>query len=154
MDETVFTHPLELAFGISPGSTRIPVPSIVSNPPVLDATEVAIANDEAAAADKEIDTKLTEIYDAAMETFRSQTDMVEIVDPKFAARNAEVAGQYLNTALAAVSVKAKVKAERDKSRNAGQVAGVINNTQNVFANRNELLRSMLTLDGEVVEKKL
>ena len=142
--EKILTHPLEHTFGITPGSTMI---NSETTTMISTNTDDSSSQQASEIEDKEIDSKLEQIYDAAMETFQNQTDMVEIIDPKFAARNAEVAGAYLNTALAAVTAKAKIKSERDKNRNALQVAGVINNNQNfVIADRNALLRSIMIVD--------
>lgn len=142
--EKILTHPLEQTFGITPGSTMI---NSETTTMLSTNTDDSSSQQASEIEDKEIDSKLEQIYDAAMETFQNQTDMVEIIDPKFAARNAEVAGAYLNTALAAVTAKAKIKSERDKNRNALQVAGVINNNQNfVIADRNALLRSIMIVD--------
>lgn len=103
--------------------------------------------------DKEISGKIDEIYGAAMEAYQNQTAFVEILEPRYAARNAEVAAGYLNTALNAVSLKAKVKNEKRKL-SSGQ-AGFIpygNNTTNnvVVADRNQLLKMMAEGNGPIV----
>ena len=105
------------------------------------------------AEDKEINGKIDEIYGAAMDAYQNQTAFVEILEPRYAARNAEVAAGYLNTALNAVSLKAKVKNEKRKL-SAGQ-AGFIpygNNTTNnvVVADRNQLLKMMAEGNGPIV----
>jgi hypothetical protein len=98
--------------------------------------------------DKEITKKIDDIYDSAMEAYQNQTAYVEILEPRYAARNAEVAANYLNTALNAVSLKAKVKGEKRKT--AGGFIPYANNTTTnnvVVADRNQLLR-MIMEDGK------
>lgn len=65
--------------------------------------------------DLEIDKKIDEVYDAAIEAFKTQTAYTEIIEPRYAARNAEVAANYLNIALNAANSRAKVKSERKKT---------------------------------------
>jgi hypothetical protein len=99
----------------------------------------AIVDDE---EDKEIGKKIDEIYDVAMAAYNNQTAYVEILEPRYAARNAEVAANYLNTALNAVSLKAKVKNEKKKI-NAGFVPFKNNGGTNiVVADRNQILQMM------------
>ena len=97
--------------------------------------------------DKIIDGRLDQIYDAALETFQQQTEYTQIIEPRYAARNAEVAANYLTIALNAVATKAKVKGDRKR-----QAAFVpfANKTQNnvVVASREEIMR-MIAVDAEV-----
>jgi len=101
--------------------------------------------------DKEIDAKLDQVYDVALETFQQQTEYTQIIEPRYAARNAEVAATYLTIALNAVATKAKVKG--DRKRNSAFVP-YANKTQNnvVVASREEIMR-MISVDAEVKEIK-
>ena len=101
--------------------------------------------------DKVIDGRLDQIYDAALETFQQQTEYTQIIEPRYAARNAEVAATYLTIALNAVATKAKVKG--DRKRNAAFIP-YANKTQNnvVVASREEIMR-MISVDAEVKEIK-
>ena len=95
-----------------------------------------------------VEKRIDEIYDVAMETFNNQTAMLEIVEPRYAARNAEVAANYLNIALAAVNSRAKVKSDRKKT-NQGFVPynnGGKTTNNLIVASRNDILR-MMTLDN-------
>lgn len=65
--------------------------------------------------DVEIDRKIDEVYTSAIETFQQQMQYAEIVEPRYAARNAEVAANYLNIALSAANSRAKVKSDRKKT---------------------------------------
>lgn len=101
--------------------------------------------------DKAIDAKLDQVYDVALETFQQQTEYTQIIEPRYAARNAEVAATYLTIALNAVATKAKVKG--DRKRNAAFIP-FANKTQNnvVVASREEIMR-MISVDAEVKEIK-
>lgn len=101
--------------------------------------------------DKEIDAKIDAVYDAALETFQQQTEYTQIIEPRYAARNAEVAATYLTIALNAVATKAKVKG--DRKRNSAFVP-YANKTQNnvVVASREEIMR-MIAIDAEVKQVK-
>ena len=86
-----------------------------------------------------------------MEAYQNQTAFVEILEPRYAARNAEVAANYLNTALNAVSLKAKVKNEKRKVGQAGFIPYANQTTNNVVvADRNQLLRMMAEGKGPIV----
>jgi len=99
------------------------------------------------AEDIEINKKIDDIYTAAYDTFQNQMAYTEIVEPRYAARNAEVAANYLNIALNAASVRAKVKNDRKK-----QAAFVpyTNNLKNgaVVASREEIMK-MISVDAEM-----
>lgn len=107
--------------------------------------------EEKDAEDEEIDSRLDQVYDVALETFQQQTEYTQIIEPRYAARNAEVAATYLTIALNAVATKAKVKG--DRKRNA-QFVPYANKTQNnvVVASREEIMR-MISVDAEVKEFK-
>jgi len=137
-------HPLEQAFGIESGSTFNPMTSSEEDDSYLAVTPNALPapapykNDE---EDLKIDGKINTVYDAALEAFHTQTDMVEIVEPRYAARNAEVAANYLKIALDAAATQAKVKEGKRKSQQFVPFGGTTNNL-NVIADRNELLKIM------------
>lgn len=101
--------------------------------------------------DTEIDSKIDAIYDAALETFQQQTEYTQIIEPRYAARNAEVAASYLTIALNAAATRAKVKGERKR-----QAAFVpfANKSQNnvVVASREEIMR-MISVDADFKELK-
>lgn len=110
------------------------------------ATEVPPEKDE---EDIEVDRKIDEVYDAAIGAFNNQTAYMEVIEPRYAARNAEVAANYLNIALNAASVRAKVKGDRRK--NAAFVPFSNNKTNGtVVASREDIMR-MIALDAEQKE---
>lgn len=98
--------------------------------------------------DRETDRKMDAIYNLALETFSEQTAMVQIMEPRYSARNAEVAAQYLNIALSAIQGKAKVKTERKKAGAAATAAAKPGATNVVVASREEIMR-MISVDAEV-----
>ena len=78
-----------------------------------------------------------------MEAFDSQSDITAMVEGKYAARNAEVAAVYLNTALNAAKEKSGQKEHKDKlsvaKQNAGK-PGTVNN--NLIMDRNDLIKML------------
>lgn len=99
------------------------------------------------AEDIEVDRKIDEVYDAAIGAFNNQTAYMEVIEPRYAARNAEVAANYLNIALNAASVRAKVKGDRRK--NAAFVPFSNNKTNGaVVASREDIMR-MIAVDAEM-----
>jgi hypothetical protein len=99
------------------------------------------------AEDIEIDEKIDTVYTAAIDAFNNQTAYMEVIEPRYAARNAEVAANYLNIALNAASVRAKVKGDRKKT---AQFVPFTNNKTNgaVVASREDIMK-MLAVDAEM-----
>lgn len=103
------------------------------------------------ADDIETEKKIDEVYASAISTFQNQIAYTEIIEPRYAARNAEVAATYLNIALAAATSKAKIKVERKKANqfipynNGGKTTNNI-----VVADRNDILK-MITIDAQTKE---
>ena len=101
--------------------------------------------------DIEIDKKFDTIYDAALDTFNNQMAYTEIIEPRYAARNAEVAANYLTIALNAAATRARTKS--DRKRNAAFVPYAGKNSSSVIvASREEIMR-MISIDAEVKELK-
>lgn len=156
-------NPLENVFNIDPGSTPVFAdihPSATGSmnergsalvdptsgeiiPRSIDADILALDKEERI-DDLHIDTQLEGVHNNAIIAFEKSARMAEEVDPKFAARNAEVAAQYLNIALNAVNSRIDAKYKRQKVRIAKEGAGTptsINN--NIFvADRNQLLKQI------------
>lgn len=149
-------HPLEDTFGLDDTYNSDPLEGTdlthIDRDPYAAVPATAVAKPhEDDAEDKEINGKIDEIYGAAMEAYQNQTAFVEILEPRYAARNAEVAAGYLNTALNAVSLKAKVKNEKRKVGQAGFIPYGNNTTNNVVvADRNQLLKMMAEGNGPIV----
>jgi len=105
--------------------------------------------------DELVEERLDQVYDAAMDAFETQNGFTEIIDPKYAARNAEVSANFLNIALNAAATRAKVKVDRKRTNS---MAGFVpyaqgkSTTNVVIASREEILK-MVTIDGEAKEVK-
>ena len=158
-DEAEDANPLEKVFNIEPGSTPVFAPTPNSYemsdrghslidptsgemlPRVLDADTEQLEKEERI-EDLHIDAQLDGIHSAAITAFEKSARMAEEVDPKFAARNAEVAAQYLNIALNAVNSRVDAKFKRQKVRLTKMTAGApatVNNTNVFVGDRNALL---------------
>lgn len=113
----------------------------------IQAMQATTPSPEVDPEDVENDKRFDEVYDAALGTFQNQMAYTEIVEPRYAARNAEVAATYLNIALQAAATKARVKTDRKRATmfipNAG--GKTVNNT--IVATREEILR-MISVDAE------
>lgn len=105
--------PLEDLFDIESGSTMSMVQGGSSNLPVAHDSAIDTTPDE---EDVKVSRQLDTVYDYAIESFEAQHALQQTVDPKFAARNAEVAAQFLKIALDATDSRAKNKLEKDKLR--------------------------------------
>ena len=151
--DTKFANPLDNLFDVEAGDHN----EMAEYEQITEAEVNALAVQPEAsvkdAEDIETDGKIDAVYDAALETFQNQMAYTEIIEPRYAARNAEVAANYLNIALAAATSKAKLKTDR-KRVNAfipgAAGARVTNNT--IVATREEILR-MISVDCEVKELK-
>jgi hypothetical protein len=145
--DRLIIHPLEDLFGLPSGST-VSTDMVVQTPIIKHETY----DDK----DVEIEKQYQEVYDAALTAYDAQMDDIGVIDPKFRARNGEIAVTFLNTALAAAKEKANLKIHRDKmSVNVktntvvgGENNTVTNNTQVIVADRNELLKMMMDAQGK------
>jgi len=153
-------NPLEKIFGIEAGSTPVFVDSpviqmnerasslldptsgeLVARSTTPDAAEIS---HEERLEDMHIDGQLENVHLTALIAFEKSARMAEEVDSKFAARNAEVAAQYLNIALNAVNSRIDAKFKRQKIKQTATAAGTPHTlNQNIFvADRNELLKQI------------
>ena len=167
-------HPLEAAFGIESGSTpRLSVETNERAASIVDPTTGQLIerkteqvtetelNKEERIEDLHIDSQLETIHDSALNAFEQQHRLATEVEPKFSARNAEVAAQYLKIALESVNSRVdtkykrnKIKLAKDQNVNGGKT---VNNNTVIVADRNALLQSLFqpekTVQGEIVEDK-
>ena len=129
-------HPMEEFLDIEPGTTVVEYQETVP-------TELVVHTDYDN-KDNEIEDQFQEVYDKAMDAFDTQSDITDQVEGKFAARNAEVAAQFLNTALSAAKEKSGMKAHKDKldvSKIRAGAPGTVN--QNLIVDRNDVLKALL-----------
>ena len=148
---TKLTNPLDELFG-----TEQPAQQLTEYEQV---TEGELANlqadtpaPEVDAEDKEIDCKIDAVHDAAMQTFQNQMQYAEMVEPRYAARNAEVAATYLNIALNAAGMRARVKADRKRSSAFVPYAGSKTQNNVVVASREDIMK-MISIDAETKDGK-
>ena len=142
MKQTKFENPLDNLFEIDDSLERDESDYEVAT--VQNAPVEPVEKDE---EDVDTDQKIDAVYDAALEAYQNQTAMVELLEPRYAARNAEVAATYLNIALQAATSKARVK--NDRKRVGQFIPGASNKITNntIVASREEILR-MITVDSE------
>jgi hypothetical protein len=102
-----------------------------------------------------VEKRIDEVYDAAMEAYKAQQSYLEVIEPRYAARNAEVAANFLNIALSAANSRAKVKTDRKRANQSfvPYANGGSKTTNNILiADRNEILK-MITVDDTPKELK-
>lgn len=139
-------HPLEEVFDIEENTTVVPYKQVKTD---------LVVHEPYDNKDEEIEEQLQELYDMALEAFENQQEESDVIDPKYRARNAEVAVQYLKTALEAAREKRQMKEHKDKV--VTKQAGTVNN--NVVVSHTDLLDAISdaidnksALEGEYEEK--
>lgn len=133
--EVNIEHPMEKVLDLEENSTSLVVADRQSN------VVQAPSYDE---KDEEIETQFQEVYDAAMEAFDTQMNDSMSIEPKYRARNQEIAVQFLNAALNAASHKSSMKQHKDKvTLDHAKNAGPKTLNQNlIVADRNEILKHL------------
>ena len=136
-------HPLDAVFGLESTleENQYDLLEVPKHAPV--APEQPQVKDE---DDIDVDKKIDEIYSTALDAYNNQTSMVEFIEPRYAARTAEVAATYLNIALQAVNSKARIKTDRKRSNQFIPYANGKSTTNVIVANREQVL-SMIDIDG-------
>lgn len=149
-----FVNPLDELFQTAPTSDVIEYEAVTEGELAEMQAPGETPADAKDAEDVVIDGKIDAVYDAAMDAFNTQTQYTEIVEPRYAARNAEVAANYLNIALNAAATRARVKGDRKKSAAfvpyAGGGQGKASNV--VVASREDIMR-LISVDAETKELK-
>jgi hypothetical protein len=142
----VKNHPLDEVFGMADNVMDL-TPSIIDGeydddhyeaPPVI-VQQPPTPDDD---VDKEIDADTKRIFDTAMLAYEDQTTQVEVVDPRYAARTAEVAAQYLSIALNSVALRAKTKAAKKASGAFVPYQNNVSGNNIIMADRNALLEAL------------
>jgi hypothetical protein len=162
-------NPLESVFDIEPGSTPVfddihkkaavevnERASIIIDPTsgelVARKSEPTVdeIDKEERIEDLHIDGQLETVHSSAIIAFEKSARMAQEVDPKFAARQNEVAAQFLTIALNAVNSRVDAKFKRQKARAAkisASTPGTVNNTV-IVADRNALLKEIFGTPDE------
>lgn len=104
--------------------------------------------------DNSIEHIYSNVHDVAMETHDRIMDDIEDIDPKYAARNYEVAAQYLNIALNAGDKRAKLKEHKDKlvtKTGKGSTTNILAET--ITINTTDLIKQLSAdiIEGEIVD---
>lgn len=138
MEQVLTTNRLEDIFDIESGTTISTVqPKSTEIVSTDDVDTSSLINEE----DRAVSQQLSTIYGYAIDAFEQQTQMVQEVDPKFAARNAEVAAQYLTIALNSVNTRATIRQNKLKLKSDGTNPNTVNNNL-IVADRNEILKML------------
>ena len=161
-DENYNSHPLEKIFNIDPGSTPIFADTERENfkneiinketgeliPKKLIASKDDLDIEERS-EDLFIDEQLDVVYNSALESYQDSSRLAKDCDPKFAARNSEVAAEFLEIALKSLNSRIDGKYKRQKISVAKSSKNVENVTTNnniiLTGNRNDVLRNIATL---------
>lgn len=130
--EKLISHPLEDALNIEPNSTPVQEVQVVAD---------LIPDQEYDEKDKEIENDYQTVINAALETYVKLQDEMEGTDKRYIARMGEVSAQMLNTALAGIHGKAKIKEQKNKLK-AKSNEGPKNVTNILQIDRNELVRKL------------
>lgn len=165
------SHPIEDFLDIEPGSTVAAINGLpdgeAPTSALIDPTtgEVVERSTKVAEIDYEreeriediqVDAQLSEIHTAAMQAFYQQAALAQQVDPKFSARNSEVAAQFLNVALSTVNSRVDAKAKRMKLRLDKMKAQdtTPNSVQNniIVADRNSLMKTLFAEQLKTVDQ--
>lgn len=102
--------------------------------------------------DTEIDEQYQEIYDAAMTAYDSLTTDTQQIEPKYRARNNEVAAIFLNTALSAIKEKAGHKHKKDQhTANVSKISKQSDQPASVTINMSDLIKQMAKEQGSVTK---
>lgn len=129
-------HPMEDILNIEPGTTLVEQHH---------SSTKLVAHEDYDEKDVEIEDQFQEVYDAAFDAFEAQNGEAELVEGKYKARNAEVAANFLSTALNAAKERAEMKKHKDKLKSAapGGLGGASTVNNNIIVDRNELLKTIL-----------
>lgn len=125
--EREISHPLEEVFDIEENTTIVPYKEVKTDLVPYEPFDVK---------DEELESQLQDLYDMAIEAFENQQSESDTMEARFKARNAEVAAQYLKTALEAVREKRELKQHKDRIINK-KGPGTVNN---IILDRNEIIK--------------
>lgn len=122
-------------------------------PRKVEAISLEDINVEERIDDLHIDEQLEKVYKASMNAFDQQSRLSQEVDPKFSARNAEVAAQYLNIALNSVNSRIDAKYKRNKVKIASANLNKNNEKTStlVIADRNAVFDALFSKQTNVID---
>ena len=104
-----------------------------------------------------VDESLIDVYERAIMAFEEQVNNASIVEPRFAARNMEVAKMFLDSAMEALKLRNSQDQHDDKIKIAkaklGRMPGKTVNNNLIVADRNDILKRVLE-GNPIMEKKV
>lgn len=102
--------------------------------------------------DVEIEEQFQEVYDLALEAYENSAEVGQTIEPKYKARNDEVAAQYLTLALNAAKEKMSLKVNKDKlTQQAAKGGGGNTTNNNLIIDRNSLMEMLDAAGGDTVD---
>ena len=147
--EREISHPLEEVFDLEENTTVVPYKEVKTDLVPYEPFDVK---------DEELESQLQDLYDMALEAFENQQAESDTMEARFKARNAEVAAQYLKTALEAVREKRELKQHKDKITKKDSGTG-----NNITLSRNDIIKLLQgakpevkpvnTIDGDFEEQE-
>ena len=146
---------LENFFNIPPANPAKETTEIAKREPKPKAPAIEAYDDR----DDTIEDLYTNIHDTALDTHERIMDDIDDIDPKYGARNYEVAASYLTIALNAADKRARLKEHKDKLVNKTTKASSTNIVaKTITINTTDLIKQLSSeiIEGEVVNdtKKL
>ena len=94
-----------------------------------------------------IDESLQDVYERAIMAFEEQVNNASVVEPRFAARNMEVAKMFLDSAMEALKLRHRQTEHKDKVKIAqdkiGKLPGRITQNNLIVADRNDILKRII-----------
>ena len=156
--ETTESHPLEEVLEIEQNTTEVIKEKRIIVDDNTDSNEVqssTIDDIEYDSKDNEIDNDLQTIINYALDAYDDMNSEMDRIEGRWKARHAEVAVNYLNTALNAVKEKASIKSTKDQLRLKANTANSPRtlNQNLIVADRNELLRQLFSEEQSADEKE-
>jgi hypothetical protein len=103
--------------------------------------------------DNTIEELYTNIHDTALDTHERIMDDIDDIDPKYGARNYEVAANYLTIALNAADRRAKLKEHKDKLvKQTTKVSTTNIMAKTISINTTDLIKQLSAeiIEGEIV----
>jgi hypothetical protein len=133
------TSNLEDAMGISTSGVNLPLAS-------------------AAGSQLAIDDSIVDLYQKAIDAFEEQINNAQLVEPRFAARNMEVAKMFLDSATELVHLRQRQEEHKDKKSIAerkllGPGRGGLTQNNIFLGDRNEVLKKLVDSSDLPIERQ-
>jgi hypothetical protein len=147
IEEKLVSHPMEEFLGIESGTTMIEHKEFEIAP--IQQSSVVEYDEK----DDDIEQKLDDIYNLALNQVTVMSDELELVEGRYKAGLAETSTQMLTVALGAIRERSLLKQHKDKLQIATDKINIkrgdknITNNNLIVANRNEILKMIADGDG-------